>query len=172
MLKKGFIQVYTGSGKGKTTAAIGLTVRAVGAGLQVYFCQFLKGQTCSEIKYLQSQRHQITFKKSGGTSFVKKVQPIDFELANECFQAAKAAMLSGKYDVVILDEIFAVVSTNLLNIKEIENFIKLKPHNVEVILTGRNAPKSIVKIADLVTEMKEIKHYFNKGVQARKGIEK
>lgn len=171
-LKKGYVQVYTGNGKGKTTAAIGLTLRAISAGLKVYFCQFLKGQNSSEIKYLKSNPESILFEKTGEKSFVKKAKPIDFKQARNCFHNAAIAIKDGVFDVVILDEIFSAISLNLINTNELEELLKLKPQHVEVVLTGRNAPKNILKMADLVTEMKEIKHYYNKGVQARKGIEK
>jgi len=172
MLKIGYVQVYTGCGKGKTTAALGLTLRAAAAGLKVYFCQFLKGTICSEIKYLQNNFNSIYLARSGRKSFVKKAKPIDFKQARDCFNSASSAIKGGKFDVVILDEIFQALSLNLINNNELETLIKLKPQHVEIVLTGRNAPKNILKIADLVTEMKEIKHYFRKGVQARKGIEK
>jgi cob(I)alamin adenosyltransferase len=172
MLKRGFIQIYTGDGKGKTTAALGLTLRAIGAGLRVYFCQFLKGQNCGELAFLKANSKNITLKRSGSSSFVFNTQPTDFKQAQKCFSQVSDAILSGKYDVVILDEIFQAVSLNILNINQLISLLKSKPSHVEIVLTGRDAPNEIIKVADLVTEMKEIKHYFKKGVQARKGIEK
>jgi cob(I)alamin adenosyltransferase len=171
MLKKGYIQIYTGDGKGKTTAAIGLSLRAAGAGLKVYFYQFLKGLKCSELNFLSSHPRLISIKRSGSSSFVFHAQHADFKQAQKCFHSVSNIILKGKYDVIILDEIFHALSLNLINSNELITLLKMKPKHVEIVLTGRNAPNKIIKIADLVTEMKEIKHYFKKGVKARKGIE-
>jgi cob(I)alamin adenosyltransferase len=171
-MKKGFIQVYTGNGKGKTTAALGLSMRAVGAGLKIYFCQFLKGQkSCETIILKKKLSENITISRSGRDSFVLKAKKSDHERAQICFKKASQAISSGKYDLIVLDEIFHATMLNLISQNELIELLKNKPENVEIILTGRNAPEEIIKIADLVTEMKEIKHYFKKNIKARKGIE-
>jgi cob(I)alamin adenosyltransferase len=170
-MKQGYIQVYTGNGKGKTTAAIGLAVRAAGAGLKVYFCQFLKRRTTSEITILKKLSSNISILRSGKKKFVIHPEQCDFECARQCFQKVSQIIKKGTYDVVILDEINNAMAINLINSNELATVIKEKPIHVEIVLTGRNIPKEIIKIADLVTEMKEIKHYYSKGVSARKGIE-
>lgn len=171
-MKNGFIQVYTGNGKGKTTAALGLSMRAAGAGLKIYFCQFLKGQkSCETIILKQKLFENITISRSGRNSFVLKAKESDHECAQICFKKASQAILSGKYDLIVLDEVFHATMLDLINQNELIELLKNKPENVEIILTGRNAPEEIIKIADLVTEMKEIKHYFRKKIKARKGIE-
>jgi cob(I)alamin adenosyltransferase len=170
-MKQGFVQVYTGNGKGKTTAAIGLAIRAAGAGLKVYFCQFLKGRQSSEIKILKKINSHISVLRSGRKKFVIVPKKCDIECAKKCFQRVKRIILKGEYDVVILDEINNAMAINLINSNELVTVIKEKPKHVEIILTGRNISKEIKKIADLVTEMKDIKHYYSKGIRARKGIE-
>lgn len=173
-LKKGYIQVYTGNGKGKTTAALGLALRAAGKGMKVYIGQFMKGQRYGEFdainKYLSEW---ITIEQYGTPKFVVgKPSDEDIKLAKEGLKKAKEAMLSGNYDIVILDEINVSVYLKTLELEGVLDFIKEKPSNVELILTGRYAPQELIDIADLVTEMKEVKHYYTKGVIAREGIEK
>jgi len=170
-MKQGFVQVYTGNGKGKTTAAIGLAIRAAGAGLKVYFCQFLKGRQSSEIRILKKINSQISLLRSGRKKFVIVPKKYDIECAKKCFQRVTRIINKGEYDVVILDEINNAMAINLINSNELVNVILGKPKHVEIVLTGRNIPKEIIKIADLVTDMKEIKHYYSKGIRARKGIE-
>ncbi len=172
MIKKGYIQIYTGNGKGKTTAAIGLAVRAIGAGLKVCFCQFLKGRKCCELIAFKKYHNKIIFKSFGSNSFVIKPTIYDYKKAKRCFEYAKKAIQNGPYDIIILDEINNALSLNMININDLINLLKDKPKHKEIILTGRNAPNSLIEIADLVTEMKEVKHYFHNGVKARKGIEK
>jgi cob(I)alamin adenosyltransferase len=170
-MKQGFVQVYTGNGKGKTTAAIGLAIRAAGAGLKVYFCQFLKGKPSSEIEILKKINSHISIHRSGSKNFVIVPEKCDIECAQKCFQRVTRIIKKGEYDVVILDEINNAMAINLINSNELVNVILSKPKHVEIVLTGRNITKKIIKIADLVTEMKEIKHYYFKGIRARKGIE-
>ena len=173
-LKKGFIQIYTGNGKGKTTAAIGQAVRAAGAGMKSYIIQFMKEYPYSELNSLQHLSDLITIEQKGGDEFVyKKELPSEEEKANagNALKRAEELMLSGSYDIVILDEILVAVYFKLLETEDIVSFIKKKPESVELILTGRYAPEEIIELADLVTEMKEIKHYYSKGVISRKGIE-
>jgi cob(I)alamin adenosyltransferase len=175
-LKKGYIQVYTGNGKGKTTAAIGLAVRAAGSGLKVYIAQFMKGSKYSEIKALEKLKSNITVKQYGRSGhFIKKgpePDEKDRELAQECLKEVKGIIASGIYDVVILDEVCVAEYFKLCSVENIIDLINIKPENVELILTGRKTDGRIIEKADLVTEMREIKHYYNKGVPARKGIEK
>jgi cob(I)alamin adenosyltransferase len=171
-MNPGYVQVYTGNGKGKTTAAIGLAVRAVGAGLKVYFCQFLKGQNCSETASLNRFKEAIKIRQFGNESFVTGI-PSESDVSNAIngFEEALNAVMSGSYDLVILDEINYAIYLDLIKLQSVVQLIKNKPANVEIVLTGRNAAKEIIEIADLVSEIKEIKHYFQKGVLARKGIE-
>ncbi|MBM3699632.1 MAG: cob(I)yrinic acid a,c-diamide adenosyltransferase [Actinobacteria bacterium] len=172
-LQKGYTHVYFGTGKGKTTAAMGLAVRAAGYGLKVYIAQFIKGLIYSEIKCLKKLSENITVKQYGRGCFIKK-EPTqeDIEAAKHGIKEAIQIIKSGKYDVVILDEITVAEFFGLVTVAEITDIIKSKPDNVELVLTGRKADKKILDAADLVTEMKEIKHYYACGVQARKGIEK
>jgi cob(I)alamin adenosyltransferase len=171
-MQRGYIQVYTGNGKGKTTAAIGLAIRAAGAGLRVFFCQFLKAQNYSEIISLRRFEDLITVKQFGNENFIVKI-PTDSDIAQaiEGFEEALHAIMSGMYDLVILDEINYAINLNLIKLQSVVQLIKNKPVPVEIILTGRNAAKEIIEIADLVSEIKEIKHYYKNGVLARKGIE-
>ena len=172
-IKKGYTHVYFGTGKGKTTAAIGLAVRAAGYGLKVYIAQFIKGLIYSEIKCLKKLSENITVKQYGRGCFIKK-EPTEQDIlaAKHGIEEVSQIIKSGKYDVVILDEITVAEFFGLVTVEEIIDIIKSKPGNVELVLTGRKADKKILDAADLVTEMKEIKHYYNQGVQARKGIEK
>jgi cob(I)alamin adenosyltransferase len=170
-MKKGYIQVYTGNGKGKTTAAIGLAIRAAGAGLRVCFCQFLKGRQSSEITILKKLNKNVMVLRSGEKSFVYSCQIGDRLKAQRCFKKVSAIILQGKCDVVILDEINTAVALKLINIKELVEILKERPKQMEIVLTGREAPREIIKIADLVTRMTQVKHYYSKGIVARKGIE-
>ena len=158
--------------KGKTTAALGLAVRAAGAGLKVYFCQFLKGRSCSELTALACLSSSITVSRSGSKSFVYKPTDSDRRSARRCFIKASVALASNAYDVVILDEVITVAVLGIIDIEELLDMLRSKPVHVEVVCTGRDAPKALLELADLVTEMKDIKHYYNMGVVARTGIEK
>ena len=172
-VKHGYIQVYTGNGKGKTTAAIGLAVRAAGAGLKVFIAQFIKQGNYSEIKTLKKLSDMITVEQYGKGRFVNgKPTAEDFDIVEKGFKRAKQVMLSGKYDVIILEEANVAVKYGLIPVQELINMIISKPESVEMVITGRNASPLILDIADLVTEMKPVKHYYNKGVKARLGIEK
>lgn len=169
---KGFIQVYTGNGKGKTTAAIGLSIRAVGAGKKVFFAQFVKGKPYSEITVLQESLPAITLKQYGLGCFIKK-EPTkeDIESAQKGLQEIKKIIQAASYDVIVLDEANIALFFNLFSVKDLIEIVQSKPPETEIIITGRYAPEEIIAIADLVTEMKEIKHYYNSGIEARKGIE-
>lgn len=171
-LENGLTQIYTGDGKGKTTAAMGLGIRAVGGGLKVCMIQFMKGRRYSEVDSLE-RISGFTLLQCGRDEFVSKKNPakIDIDLAQDGFQKARDALNSGSYDVVILDEINVALDFKLLALSDVLNLVKEKPKHVELILTGRYAHKELIDIADLVTEMKEIKHPYQKGIQSRKGID-
>lgn len=171
-MEKGYVQVYTGNGKGKTTAALGLSLRAVCAGKRVYFAQFVKGMKYSELsaeKYLPG----FTMKQYGGEGFIfDGPSEKDIRLGNEGLRECAAILSSGDYDLVVLDEINIALYYNLFTVDKAIEAIDNRAPGVEVILTGRNAHERIIEKADLVTEMREIKHYYQKGVEARVGIEK
>ncbi|HAK88635.1 MAG: cob(I)yrinic acid a,c-diamide adenosyltransferase [Nitrospirae bacterium GWC2_46_6] len=171
-MRKGYIQVYTGNSKGKTTAALGLALRAAGAGLKVFILQFIKKRKCSEHKALERFKDLITVRQCG-TGFLKSGKPTRAEIAaaKKGFEEIKKAISSKKYGVVILDEINIAVHNNLIAVEELLDLLEKKPPEIELILTGRYADKRVIDKADLVTEMKEIKHYFRKGIKARVGIE-
>lgn len=170
--EKSFIHVYTGNGKGKTTAAIGLAVRCVGAGYKVYFCQFLKGGNYSETKVL-SMIDGIKHETFGMGGFIRGLPTIsDLKIAEEGFLKLKEAISSGIYRLVIADEIIVAVHKGVIKKDELLKLLSELPDGVELVLTGRYADDDIKDSADLVTEMLEVKHYFSKGVQARIGIEK
>ena len=173
-LEQGFIQIYTGNGKGKTTAAIGQAVRAAGFGLKTYIAQFMKEYPYSELRSLDHLKNWITIEQFCGDEFVyKKELPGDEELAKAKIglQTAKAKMLSGEYDLIILDEAIVAIYFKLIQINELVELVKQKPENIELIITGRYCPEELIKLADLVTEMKEVKHYYQKGIMSRKGID-
>jgi len=173
--EKGYIQVYTGNGKGKTTAALGLALRALGYGYRTYIGQFLKGQHYGELEAVKHLSPYIVIEQFGRKGFIHVTENPDEEdikRAREGLEKCRKAMLSNKYKIIILDEINVAIYFNLLTEKEVLDFINQKPEEVELVLTGRYAPESIIERADLVTEMKEIKHYYQQGVKARKGFEK
>lgn len=173
-LEQGYIQVYTGNGKGKTTAAIGQAIRAIGNELRVYFVQFMKDYTYGEVGLLQNLSPNLILKRYGTDDFVFKKTPPTPALIQEVqsgLAETEAAMLSGNYDLIILDEILVSIYFKLFTTDEVIRFLNKKPKNVEIILTGRYCPKPIEALADLVTKMNEVKHYYQKGVSARKGIE-
>lgn len=171
-LEKGCIHVYTGPGKGKTTAALGLSLRAVGAGFKVYMIQFMKGRRYSELDAVENLSN-FTVVQYGRDEFVSKENPeqIDIDLAQQGFAHAQEIVKNGKYDMVILDEINVAINYNLVSLEDVLKLVEEKPEKVELVLTGRYAPPELVKIADLVTEMLEIKHPYQKGVLGRKGVD-
>jgi len=171
-LEKGYIHVYTGPGKGKTTAALGLGLRAAGAGFKVYMIQFMKGRRYSELDAVENLSN-FTIVQHGRDEFVNKDNPeqIDIELAAEGFAHAKDVIKNGKYDMVILDEINVATDFKLISLDDVLGIINDKPEKLELVLTGRYAHPEIMKIADLVTEMLEIKHPYQQGIEARKGID-
>jgi len=173
-LNRGFVQIYTGNGKGKSTAAIGQAVRAAGFGLKTFIAQFMKEYPYNELNSLKYLSEWITIEQFGGDDFVyKKELPgkDELEKASNGLQTARNKMLSGEYDLIILDEAIVAIYFKLIETKELIEFIKAKPENVELILTGRYCPEELIELADLVTEMKEVKHYYQKGITSRKGIE-
>ena len=172
-MRKGYVQVYTGHGKGKTTAALGLAIRAAGAGMKVFFAQFIKKQRCSEHAALDRFSDLITVRQYG-MGLIRGGKPSDADVraaqkgANEIIKA----IVSEVYDVVILDEANVAAHYGLILVGDLLDWIRLKPSQVELIITGRYADPKVIEAADLVTEMREIRHYHAKGVSARRGIEK
>lgn len=172
MKMKGQVHLYTGNGKGKTTAAIGLAIRAIGADLKVFFSQFIKNGEYSEIKALKSLDN-IEIRQYGEEAFINgQPDEADKASAKKGLEEIKTAINSGEYQVVIIDEIAIAIFLELIDEDELFEAINNRPENVEVILTGRMAKDSLIAKADLVTEMKEIKHYYQQGIMARTGIEK
>jgi len=170
---KGYVHVYTGKGKGKTTAALGLSIRAAGAGMKVFIAQFVKKGDYSEIKSLKRLSDLITIEQFGLGRFIDgEPQLEDIEAAQKGLKRVKSIMSLGEYKVIILEEANVAVKKGLLSVHDLLSVIFTKPYDVELIITGRYASPRIIDNADLVTEMKQIKHYFQKGVQAREGIEK
>ena len=171
-MKKGYVQVYTGNGKGKTTAALGLALRAAGAGLNIWIGQFVKGREYSEHKALKRFENMITIRRFGRRCFIKaKPGPGDIKAALSGLKEAGKAIVEGKHHLVILDEACIALHFKLFTIEELLEIIQKKPRHVELVITGRYAPQMLIEAADLVTEMKEVKHYYSKGVKARRGIE-
>lgn len=171
-MRKGYVQVYTGNGKGKTTAALGLALRAAGAGMKVFIAQFVKEERCSEHLALERFGEMIVYRQYGRGLIRNEPAEEDVAGAREGMREVSDAVHSGAYDVVILDEINVAVSLGLIGVEEVLALIREKPDSVELVLTGRNAHDAVMEEADLVTEMREIKHYYEKGVHARRGIEK
>ena len=174
-MKDGQTQIYTGDGKGKTTAAMGLALRALGAGLKVYLGQFIKDMEYSELKILKNiPGFTYELYGSGDGCFIGRIpEKKDIDAAKRGLEKISEAMLSGKYDVVIADEINVSHVLRLVTEEEMLDLINKKPDSVELIFTGRGCPENVLKEADLVTEMKEIKHYYaSKGLLARDGIER
>ena len=170
---KGYIQVYTGDGKGKTTAALGLTLRAVGAGLKVFIAQFIKIGDYSEIGALERLSESVTVEQFGCGRFPKgQASEEDIALARRGLGRVKEVFASHQHDVVIMDEVNVAVSLRLFDVEALLQIMDSKPPDVELIITGRNAPTAVIEKADLVSEVKAVKHYFQNGVKARIGIEK
>ena len=172
---KGYIQVYTGNGKGKTTAALGLAFRAMGYGLKTYIGQFMKGQVYGELKASRAVFPSIIIEQYGKRTLMH-VEDVpesdDVEMAKQGLLRARELMLSGSYDIVVFDEIITAHFFHLITMDEMIETINIKPPNVELIFTGRYAPPQLITMADLVTEMKEVKHYYQRGVKARNGIDR
>jgi cob(I)alamin adenosyltransferase len=174
-VRRGLIIVNTGPGKGKTTAAMGTALRAVGNGLKVLMLQFLKGSWhYGELDAVQAFGDNFVMKQMG-RGFVKvggaETDPEDVRLVEEAWGEAEKAILSGQWDLIVLDEINYAIGYKMLDPQKVVETLKKKPEMVHVILTGRNAHPSIVEIADTVTEMREVKHAYQKGIEAQRGIE-
>lgn len=171
----GLIQIYTGDGKGKTTASLGLALRAAGHGYKTIMIQFMKGKIdYGELKAQKLLEPYLKIVQAGGPHFIKRGSPSkqDIKMANEGVEEAKRAFKEGNYNIVILDELNVAIDFGLITMDQAIELIQQKPQHVELIITGRYAKQEIIDRADLVTEMKEIKHYYQKGIQARDGIEK
>jgi cob(I)alamin adenosyltransferase len=172
-LERGCVQVYTGNGKGKTTASLGLAMRAVGRGLRVCVFQFIKGGgPYGEHLVAEKLAPLFTIIQSGRPGWVNTSDiGEDRRVAQEALERATRLLTSGDYDLVVMDEILGAIGFGLIDVDQVLELIRRKPHKVELVLTGRNAPEEIIAAADLVTEMREIKHYYKAGVPARTGIE-
>ncbi len=174
--EKGLLIVYTGPGKGKTTCALGTAFRAVGQGLRVLMVQFIKGSwhygELDAAKMLGDEKFEI---RPMGRGFVKvggaETDPEDIRMAEDCWEAGRAAIYSGTYDLVVLDEINYTISYKMLDAAKVVEALKIRPEQVHVICTGRNAHPLLVEQADMVTEMKEVKHPYTKGILAQRGID-
>ena len=177
--KQGLIHVYTGDGKGKTTAALGLAFRAAGHGMRTFFCQFMKGQDYGELRAPAMLAGHLTMAQYGRSSFIhvsadgqhSTATAEDVRLAQEGLAAARRAMLSGEYDIVVLDEISMALFFKLLAVQDVLSLLDNKPPQVELVLTGRRVPPEILARADYATEMHEVEHPYRRGIQARPGIE-
>lgn len=171
VLDKGYVQVYTGNGKGKTSASIGVSLRMLCNGGKVFMGEFMKGQGSSEMKAMDKFPN-YTVEQFGLPKFVTgKPSEDDIQLAQKGFSRMKEVLLSGEYDLVVFDEINSTIFYEMVDPDDLIELLKQKPEKTEVILTGRNAHEKIIEFADLVTEMREIKHYYQQGVMARTGIE-
>jgi len=170
---QGLVQVFTGNGKGKTTAALGTVLRALGHGLRVYIIYFMKGDYPYGERRILAELPNVDFASFGSLEFVDpaNIKPEEIEQAGQALAAAREAMLSGNYDLVVLDEVNVAVAWKLVALDEVLKLVSDKPANVELILTGRYADARLIQRADLVTEMKHIKHPYEKGIKARRGIE-
>lgn len=177
-METGYVQVYTGNGKGKTTAAIGLIIRALGAGMSVYCGQFIKGMRYSEIGMLESLaatlgEGRLVLRQFGRGCFIQRdpeTEDIDMALAG--LAEAREALHSGSYDLVVLDELNVAINLGLVPEADVLRLISSRPPRVELVITGRYASDAVIASADLVTEMRDIKHYYENGVEARTGIER
>jgi cob(I)alamin adenosyltransferase len=170
---KGYVHVYTGDGKGKTTAALGLALRAAGAGLRVYIAQFVKGMHYHELDALKRFDDLITVKQFGRDCFIKREpEQADIDAARAGLEEVRRILAEDAPDVLILDEASIATFYKLFSVDELLEVIAARPESVEVVVTGRKADPRLIDMADLVTEMKEVRHYYEKGVEARDGIEK
>ena len=170
---QGYVQVYTGDGKGKTTASLGLALRAAGAGLRVYIAQFIKSGDYSEIKALKRFDDLITVEQFGLGRFIKgRPSDADIQAGAEGIAKLKQVFAEGRYDVVIAEEGNTAAACGLFPVDTLLELIEARPDSVELVITGRGADRRVIDRADLVTEMQAVKHYYEKGVAARVGIEK
>ena len=172
-MRKGLVQIFTGDGKGKTTAAVGTIIRALSHGLKVYAGVFMKGDVPSGEWTFLANQPGIKIERFGVNTFLnpENIKPEEREQAAKAMQAAARAVTGGEYDIIVLDEINVAVGWKLISVQDVIDLIEKKPANVELILTGRRADAELMKRADLVTEMLKIKHPFDTGIKAREGIE-
>jgi cob(I)alamin adenosyltransferase len=171
-LEKGYVHVYTGNGKGKTTAAIGLAIRAAGAGLRVFLAQFIKGLAYSEIEALNRFADRITVEQFGRGCFIRGEPDVaDVQAAGNGLARIAGVVRDGQYDLVVLDEAIVAVQCKLFSVERLLELIADKPGHVELVFTGRYACQALLEKADLVTEMQEVKHYYRQGIESRRGIE-
>jgi len=173
---QGLVHIYTGDGKGKTTAAVGLGIRACGRGLRVLMVQFLKGSPTGEVKTIEKLNPGFVIHRGNEIKkFTWEMSMEELEEAKrvqqEIFNYAGSAASSNAWDMIILDEIMAAVAADMVSIADVAGFIKSKPCDLEVVLTGRNAPNELIQLADYVSEIKAVKHPMDKGIPAREGIE-
>jgi len=171
--RQGLVYIFTGDGKGKTSAALGVMLRALGHGLKVYIVYFMKGDYPYGERRILSELPNVSVASFGQRGFVDKadIKPEEKEQARLALAAAREAILSGSYDLVVLDEVNIAVAWKLIELDEVVRLIRDKPQNVELILTGRQADVKLIQLADLVTEMLKIKHPYDKGTTVREGIE-
>ncbi len=173
-MEKGYIQIYTGNGKGKTTAALGVALRAAGIGMNTFIMQFMKEFPYSELNAFRKFTNLVRLEQYGGEDFIiqkRKPNAEEIQTIRHGFERAKEAMLSGKFDIVVLDEICVCLYYKMLKNQDLIDLFHLKPQKTELIVTGRYCPNEILANADLITEMKEVRHYYQKGVISRPGID-
>lgn len=172
-LDLGLVQVYTGDGKGKTTAALGQALRAVGQGLTVYMAQFIKGQETGELLAAKRLAPDLTIRQFGLGKFIagREPSPEELEMAQAGWAEIARSVDSGEYDIVILDEISHAIRVGLIGVEQVLEMLNRRPRQLEVILTGRGMPRDLIEIADLVTDMVAVKHPYEQGIRVRKGIE-
>jgi len=171
-LPRGYIHLYTGNGKGKTTAALGLALRAAGAGKKVFIAQFVKGMHYSELVSVEKLSPNIVLQQFGRDCFIRQEPtPEDIQMANKGLDFVRELTRSGEYDMIILDEVCIALYYELFSLSALREVISQRRENMEWILTGRYASQELIDLADLVTEMVEVKHYYRQGVEAREGIE-
>ena len=171
-MERGLVQVYTGEGKGKTTAALGLALRACGSGLRVFLAQFAKGRHYGELDALKRFADLVTVRQYGREGFIRgEPSAEDLRLARAGWQEVCAVSARAEHDLLILDEIGIALHYRLVDLAEVLELLAGKPATMELVLTGRKIPPELLERADLVTEMREVKHYYARGVKARKGIE-
>ena len=171
--RKGLIQLYTGNGKGKTTAALGLSLRASGKGMSVYIIQFMKGRiNYGELESIK-KLPLVTIEQFGRPDFVDRKNPakIDIDLAGQGLARAREIISAGEHDLVVLDEINIALDYRLISESEVVDMIRDRPEHVEIVLTGRDAPRALIDLADLVSVVAEVKHPYREGIQCREGIE-